>query len=139
MSKSDCCGAEMDTLCEHNIVFGYRCQKCKRDTVPRAETPLPKLTSDCCGAEVQEYRNHDNDEHTNVWICRHCANYCKLGVPKLTPTQVKAIRWPNKDEIEKKLYEVEGSECWNLPVCIEMVHWSIRYALQDLMPEEEEK
>ena len=80
------------------------------------------MKSDCCRAEV---KLSEFDAHYHR--CTKCGEVCRL-FEKLTPSQVKAIRWPTWEECD----EQEGKQ----PTAHHFADWIIRYALQDLMPEE---
>jgi len=82
------------------------------------------MKSKCCGADII------HDEH---FSCKGCTQPCIPVLEKedfwLTPEQIKAIRWPSYEECNRQD---------NHQLTIHhLIDWAIRYALQDLMPEEE--
>lgn len=60
--------------------------------------------SNCCKKRI---KNIGGDR-----VCSKCGWNCKDSVPKLTPAQVAAIRWPSEEAIDKawKKYQARTQE-----------------------------
>lgn len=102
------------------------------------------MKSDCCGADVQLAPRE--------FLCKKCGFECgnvpgnpreydgNTGRPcfdKLTPDQLKAIRWPSEQEIIETWYETGKIDTpFNSERAVLLANWLRAYALRHLMPEE---
>lgn len=93
------------------------------------------IKSDCCGADWRP------SLELGGWECPSCGKHVvvrprgEVKVKKLTPAQVKAIRWPNEETL-KAIYRTEhqGEPQGSYK---RMMYEAIRYALKDLVEEGE--
>lgn len=94
------------------------------------------MKKECCGAEP-ESREIDGRWYQ---VCGQCGLLYSLPNLKLTPEQVKAIRWPTGDEIFTLILHIadehkDKDHAFHLEWTVKL---AIRYALQDLMPDQRE-
>lgn len=140
MSKSDCCGAEVEWMWEPVDIH-----------TPRENEPI--LMRSEKGVVIEGF--YKGDQYQSFQFCGPWpASHWRYMPPqswediqkifdeakarstsiKLTPEQVKAIRWPS-DELyqEQESHKAHVGHQWELK---DFGDWAIRYALQYLVEEE---